>query len=106
MNCTDAERYITEYFNDRLSDEDTLALFKHLDECPSCMEEFTIMQLVYASMSSSDDLNDLDSASEIRDRKREINRRLHKKDVTERLYLGLVYLGVTVSALAVLFIVM
>ncbi len=106
MNCVDYEKYITSYFAGTLGDDETLDLFEHLEICSSCNEEFLVQHLVTISLSNSDDLEDLNSSNEINSKKREIFRRIHKNDVSERAYLGFVYLGVMVVVMALLLIFM
>ncbi len=101
LDCKTAENDITAYFNDTLRDEDTLKLFDHLNECPSCMEEFTIQHLVSMSLNDADD-DDMDTKNEIALRRKEILRRLSVKDVAQRFYLGIVFFGVTIFFMAAL----
>ena len=103
LDCKTAENEITAYFNDSLEDEETLKLFDHLKECPSCMEEFTIQHLVSMSINDADD-DDMDTNKEIVLKRKEILRRLSIKDVAQRFYLGIVFFGVTIFFIAALII--
>lgn len=106
MTCKLAEKMIPGYLNENISDEETLELIAHIENCPACKEELTIQHMVSVGLNNLDEIIDLNVDSELDRRKREANRRLHKKDVTERLYMGVLFVGVTTFLLAGLLIVM
>lgn len=105
-SCEKAEKQITSYFAHKLNDDEKLQLINHLDTCKNCMEEFTVQHLVYTSLNDSDDLSDLDPKSELMITQKEILRQYHIKDVAERFYLGILYLGVSVFVFAALMIIL
>jgi len=104
LTCKEAEKQITSYFAHKLDDDGKMALINHLESCSNCMEEFTVQHLVYMSLNDTDDLSDLDPKSEIELTKRDILKRYHVSDVAERIYLGILYMGVSVFVFAVLMI--
>lgn len=106
LTCKEAERKLPKYLNENISDEDALELIEHIENCPECKEELTIQHMVSVGLNNLDEIIDLNVDYELGKRKREAVRRIHKKDITERVYLGILFVGVTTAFLAGLLILL
>ncbi len=94
------------YLNKTLSDEETIALIDHVKKCPSCREELTIQHMVAVGLNNLDEIIDLNVDSELDKRRRQTVLSLYKKDVTERMHLGVFFVGLSTFFLALLLIIL
>ena len=106
LSCRQYEKQIPMYLNKTLSDEETIALIDHVKKCPSCREELTIQHMVAVGLNNLDEIIDLNVDKELEKRKKEALRSLYKKDIIERGYLGIFFVGVTIFCLAAFLIIL
>ena len=106
LNCRQYEKLIPMYLNDTLSDEETLDLIDHVKKCTSCREELTIQRMVSVGLNNLDEIIDVNVDSELDKRRRQAGLSLYKKDVTERMHLGVFFVGLSTFFLALLLIIL
>ncbi len=106
LSCRQYEKLIPMYLNKTLSDEETIALIDHVKKCPSCREELTIQHMVAVGLNNLDEIIDLNVDSELDKRRRQMVLSLYKKDVTERMHLGVFFVGLSTFFLALLLIIL
>ena len=106
LSCKETEKQIPMFLNKTLSENETLALIEHINNCKSCKEELTIQYMVSVGLNNLDEIIDLNVDKELEKRKKEALRSLYKKDIIERGYLGIFFVGVTIFCLAALLIIL
>lgn len=65
MNCKEAEKNITCFIKDELSEKEQEKFIVHMKDCPGCMEELSIQYLVFEGLNRLEEGGTFDLRGEL-----------------------------------------